>query len=832
MGILVLLGMSAMAAAIGALMFSTADALFVRQARADLLRQNQAVAHEIDDLTDRAAASLLIARNSPAFDRYFEAAVDDEAARAAALSDIQSTVVYLQQTFSIDEICLIDAQGAEVARGVLGGLAGPEDLSSDEADNPFFGATLVLANGQVYRSTEPYLSPDTHRWVVAHATPIVLPDGRHAGILHFEIPLEWFATKVRDASLAGSSSYLLDREGHVLVHNDLDVRVPATDGKESPVVVDGDPRFGFPHAIGWGSASFRLGAREALQNASGTTTFQDGERGYELVYQPVFADHWILATELPHTVIYAPGAELLRQTLILVAPLLAIAVALMIWYSARFLSPLQRLTQALTAIGSGDLEQVAGISSEDEIGELGVAFDRMAGELRASLQRQAAAEAALMHRATHDALTELPNRALLQDRLNQAVATAARSHIPFALMLMDLDRFKEVNDTLGHQAGDRLLQEVAQRLVGELRSCDTVARLGGDEFAVLLPEADAITAPSVADRLIEVLEKPIVIDGREVTIGASIGIGVHSLHGHDGETLMRRADVAMYAAKRGRHGHMLATVECEEPDSERLGLIGALRTAIDTGQLVLHYQPIVDCASGRIEAVEALVRWQHPRHGLVGPDRFIPLAEETGLIAPLTRWVLGAAVWQLHCWQAQGLAPRVAVNLSAHDVQDPALVRYVATILQESGVAADRLTLELTETAVMANPEGALEVLGSLAALGVRIAIDDFGTGYSSLSYLTRFPAHELKIDGSFVRQLGSADSRHAAVVRSTIELGHSLGMAVVAEGVEDPQAVAHLHAFGCEFAQGYAIARPLAAQDLQWAGIAHALDLKAPRAA
>ena len=342
-----------MAVAIGGLMFSTANALFVRQAHADLLRQNQSVAHEIDDLTDRAAAALLIARNSPAFDRYFETDATDEVGRGSALRDIERQVVYLQRTFAIDEICVIDANGVEIARGVLGELAGPQDLSDEEASAPFFAPTLALPNGEVYRSGEPYMSPDTNRWVVAHATPIVLADGRRVGILHFEIPLAWFATKVQDASLVGGSSYLFDRGGHLLVHPDLADVVP--DPEVDGAAHHGEPGVGFPHAAAWGSPAFRSMATEMLQNGSGAATRQDPSYQTEVMYQPVFADRWIVATELPHAVIYEPGAQLLRATLVIATPLLAVAVLLMVWYTARLLAPLRRLASALGAIAAGEL---------------------------------------------------------------------------------------------------------------------------------------------------------------------------------------------------------------------------------------------------------------------------------------------------------------------------------------------------------------------------------------------------------------------------------------------------------------------------------------------
>jgi diguanylate cyclase (GGDEF)-like protein len=797
-------------------MFSTANALFVGQARADLQRQNQSVANEIDNLTDRAAASLLIARNNPAFERFYAADPSDTTARAAALNDIQQLMVYLQHTFAIDEICLIDADGVEDARSVLGELAGAEDLSDAEAENPFFAPTLALDNGEVYRSTEPYLSPDTNRWVVAHATPIVLADGRHVGLLHFEIPLEWFAAKVRDTSLTGGSSFLLDRDGHVLVHKDLGEVIP--DPQVDLGSHHGDAGVGFPHAWTWGTAGFRTMATKILQNAvAGTATFDDAGEGSEFVYQPVFAGHWILATELPRSVIYQPGAKLLRDTLVIVVPLLSVAVLLMLWYSARLLAPLRRLSQAPAAIGAGDLEQTAGISGDNEIGELGRSFDHMAAELQTSMQQRVEVEAALQHQALHDVLTQLPNRAWLQDRLQRGIATDEHDRRPWALLLLDLDRFKEVNDTLGHQAGDRLLQEIARRLEGELRTCDAVARLGGDEFAILLGEADSVTAPCVVARLIEVLEAPVRIDGHDVVIGASVGIALYPEHGHDVPTLMRRADIAMYVAKRSGSGFALSTPDAEQPATDRLARVGALRQAISSEQLTLYYQQIVDCHSQALVGMEALVRWQHPQYGLIPPDDFIPLAEETGLIKPLTRWVIGAALRQCRAWQQAGLDLRISVNLSGHDVQDPTLPALISQHLTEIGVAASSLTVELTETALMADPERALNTLGRLSAMGVEIAIDDFGTGYSSLSYLTRLPAHQLKIDRTFVRDLAD-ETRQAAVVRSTIELGHTLGLSVVAEGVEDEATREFLADVGCDRMQGFQFGRPIPAHDvLRW---------------
>ena len=424
------------------------------------------------------------------------------------------------------------------------------------------------------------------------------------------------------------------------------------------------------------------------------------------------------------------------------------------------------------------------------------------------------AEEALAHQALHDGLTGLPNRVLLQDRLNQAIRLAQRDGRPFALCVIDLDRFKDVNDSLGHLAGDQLLQEVAYRVQKTLRASDTVARLGGDEFAVLLPEADGRTAALAAQKLVEAIGAPLMLDECDVSVGASIGICVYPENASDADALLRCADVAMYVAKQGRGGYALYAPDQDQSSSERLSLVGALRRALSQDELILHYQPKVDCQSGAVAGVEALVRWQHPHLGMIPPDTFIPLAEQTGLIRPLTRWVLTTAVRQTRAWHDEGLLLSVAVNLSAHDLQDADLPRWVAELLYEHDLDAEWLKLELTESALMSDPAKALQVLTELCDLGVRIAIDDFGTGYSSLGYLKRLPAHEIKIDRSFVADM-AAHERDQAIVRSTIDLGHNLGLAAVAEGVEDQRTLDLLGGLGCDLAQGYYLSRPLPAQSV-----------------
>ncbi|MCA1645375.1 MAG: EAL domain-containing protein, partial [Chloroflexi bacterium] len=420
-----------------------------------------------------------------------------------------------------------------------------------------------------------------------------------------------------------------------------------------------------------------------------------------------------------------------------------------------------------------------------------------------------ASEERFHYQALHDPLTALPNRVLLHDRLEQAVLTAQRDSSAMTLLVLDLDRFKEVNDTLGHHAGDRLLQEVARRLRGALRAVDTVARLGGDEFAVVLPGADALAAEIGAAKVQLALDDPLVLDECELSVGASIGIATFPMHGADADTLLRHADIAMYAAKRARGGVATYSPSSDGHSSERLMLVAALRRAIPTDELSLHYQPQIDCATGHLMGVEALVRWWHPERGLIGPDQFVPLAEQSGLIRQLTRWVLAAALAQSTGWQDLGDDVGLSVNLSSNDLLDERLPAFVAQELQRRHFPAERLTLEITESALLADPDRAGEVLAQIRQLGVRVALDDFGTGYSSLSYLKEWPVDEVKVDRSFVRNLVT-DQRDRAIVRATIDLSHSLGLDVVAEGVEDAATLRLLIAMGSDRAQGFYIARPL----------------------
>jgi diguanylate cyclase (GGDEF)-like protein/PAS domain S-box-containing protein len=424
-------------------------------------------------------------------------------------------------------------------------------------------------------------------------------------------------------------------------------------------------------------------------------------------------------------------------------------------------------------------------------------------------------EKAILHQAAHDGLTGLPNRIRLGECLTEAVAKVQREGGSAALLVLDLNRFKEVNDTFGHQDGDELLQEVAHRLASQRRCSETVSRLGGDEFALLLPSATTEDALRRADELHQVLSAAFELQGFSVETGASIGVVLAPEHGSDADTLLRRADVAMYVAKQAGGGSALYSDEHDQHSPARLALVGQLRHAIEHNELTLYYQPKVESRDGEVIGVEALVRWAHPEHGFVMPDQFISLAEQSGLIGPLTKWVIGEALRQGRAWRDDGVVLPVAVNLSMRNLHDRQLAEHVQSALEQYDLPPDALELELTESSLMADPARAMAVLSQLSAMGLRMAVDDFGTGYSSLSYLKNLPVHELKVDRSFVRDM-TGEPRDRAIVQSTIDLAHHLGLRVVAEGVEDAATWELLRRLGCDIAQGYYLSRPIPAGQLR----------------
>ena len=451
------------------------------------------------------------------------------------------------------------------------------------------------------------------------------------------------------------------------------------------------------------------------------------------------------------------------------------------------------------------------VKGRDEISQLATAFNTMQSAI-------AAREAEIVHQATHDALTGLPNRTRFLEKLALDMADAKARNDVVGMVMMDVDRFKEINDTLGHQFGDQLLIEIGRRLTHTIARADTVARLGGDEFAVRFTAKSPGQWQEIARRITAAFDAPFVLGDVSIDVDASLGIALFPEHAEDADTLIKRADIAMYDAKKNRSRSAVYEPGRDEHSLRRLALTMELRQAIARDELELHYQPKVDFRNGRVVHAEALVRWKHALHGIMRPDEFIPLAEQSGNISHITKWVLRRAITQCARWNVDGFDLGVAVNLSALDLFDSELPTYISGLLAEASLPPTRLVLEITESAVMSDPAYALKILRELKQRGVSLAIDDFGTGYSSLAHLKRLPVDELKIDKSFVKQLATATGDDAVIVRSTIELGHNMGLVVVAEGVETSAAWEVLHAFGCDLAQGYLLSRPLPAGELtEW---------------
>ncbi len=426
----------------------------------------------------------------------------------------------------------------------------------------------------------------------------------------------------------------------------------------------------------------------------------------------------------------------------------------------------------------------------------------------------------LRHQAMHDGLTNLPNRTMLFETLNREIDRAREAKATLSLLLMDLDRFKEVNDTFGHQFGDLLLQQVAFRLRNQLRETDTVARLGGDEFAILLGGTlDSTDVARMARNILNALEQPVIVDGQVLEIGASIGIALYPAHGTDARMLLRRADVAMYAAKQAQTGYSFHRDENEtrKQSADQLSLVVELRHALERNELEPYFQPKLHMRSGLMTRSEVLLRWNHPQRGQIQPSVFVPIAERTGLIRTVTDWLLERALAQVHAWRDAGAPVHIAVNISAKSLLDQALPSKIHSLLTKWDVDPRFLKIEITESSIMADPAHALAVMSMLQSMGVRLSVDDFGTGYSSLTHLRQLPIDEIKIDKSFVSGMTTSEA-DAAIVRTVIDLGHNLGKQVCAEGVEDEATWNMLRDLGCDLAQGFWISKPVSGNDLmEW---------------
>ena len=470
--------------------------------------------------------------------------------------------------------------------------------------------------------------------------------------------------------------------------------------------------------------------------------------------------------------------------------------------------PLLALVQATLRIKAGKYDHPVAMRRRDEIGQLADAFDLMMNGI-------AEREEHIQHQAEYDALTGLPNRRYVDVRLPDIAAACADGQSGFAALLICIERYSEINSSLGHEIGDNLIRIIGRKLSAAVKDTDTVARIGSDTFAAIVLHTGAADVPILAERILNLFEAPFKVEGVTIDVSVHIGVACFPEHTEEPSNLLRRADRAAYAASDALLRYALYDPRSDTSNKIRLSLMGELRDALANDGFMLHFQPQIDIGSGQLIRVETLIRWQHPDLGYLAPDQFIPLAERTGDIHRLTRWVLEQGIRQLAAWSRRGLTIGMSINLSAKDLLDRSLPLEIAALLKTHVVAADKLVLEITESALMQRPEHALSVLQSFRNMGIDLSVDDFGTGYSSLAYLSRFPVSELKIDKSFVMNMDK-NPQDLAIVQSVIDLGHRLSLHVVSEGVEELALLEQLKALGCDLAQGYGIARPMSAADLE----------------
>jgi diguanylate cyclase (GGDEF)-like protein len=526
----------------------------------------------------------------------------------------------------------------------------------------------------------------------------------------------------------------------------------------------------------------------------------------------------ILASRPDGVVIVAVLQQSLREALaplhfiqktLLILSLLSFAFALLasIWIARGITNPIRKLGALAQRIEEGDYSESVVINRNDEIGQLASAINHMSAGIEDR-------EYKIIELANLDPLTKLPNRTLFLNRLEQAIRVANLNGSHLTVMIMDLDRFKEVNDILGHHVGDLLLQEVALRLQAAVDGeCDTIARLGGDEFAMILTVADdAVTV--IANKLLSVFDKSILLEGQEIIINTSIGFSHYPQHGVDVNNLLSNADIAMYAAKENNAGYVVYDANLSWQTEEHLSLMAELRYAIANDELILYYQPKLSLVTGLIGHAEALIRWAHPKRGFVLSDSFIPFAENTGFIVIITQWVVEKVMRQQQEWRKNGIMLNISINISARDLLTPKLPELFAKLMKAYDVPPECLRLEITESSIMASPQVALNIMNELRDMGLSLSVDDYGTGYSSLAYLQKLPVSELKIDRAFVMHMES-DNNDVLIVRSTIDLAHSMGLSVVAEGVENQVIYDMLAGMGCDYVQGYFISQPVTAQNL-----------------
>ncbi len=658
-----------------------------------------------------------------------------------------------------------------------------------------------------------YISAHRHVLQVTSVMPVYNEAGKLRGVFGANFILSDISNFLNKMKVAQTGqAFIMDNRGKLIAAS---INTPLSTGGDQPrplpAIKSSNPTIqSIAHYITqqWNSiVRFSTQQRNLILKLGNQTT--------ELsVYEDGRGIHWIIAVIIPDADLTNEIKNNTFWSLILSSFAVLVAIIVGIIVTRQVTKPILQLNQHVKKLSACNWKTwtlTTDIQRHDEIGELASSFSVMAQKLSDLL-------GSLEYRSLHDALTGLPNRTLLSKRLRKAIQAAPDKPQALALLMIDLNGFKEVNDTLGHGVGDLLLCQIAKRLPTLVRPDDTFARLGGDEFAVVLPNADLTQAKQITEQLLQAIGEPFEVEAQALRVSASIGIVTYPEHGTDKDTLLQHADVAMYIAKNRQIGYVVYDYADDKHSLERLTLMTDLRQAIEQQSgLLLYYQPQLNLHNDQVQSLEALVRWYHPKYGLLGPDVFIPAAEQTGIMGPLTQTVLDMALRQCVTWQQKGIDVAVAVNLSANNLQETGLPNWINQRLTELNLSPQKLRVEMTETAMMSDTFQAKQVIADLERLGIEIVIDDFGTGYSSLSYLRQLPLSEIKIDKSFVMTM-CQNNNDTVIVQSIIDLAHNLGFKVVAEGVEDQNTQDALKQLNCDIIQGYYLSKPQPAEQLtEW---------------
>ncbi|HVK99535.1 MAG TPA: EAL domain-containing protein [Dongiaceae bacterium] len=804
--------------------FSESRTLLVKAAEQELLTSTQVIGRSFTQMLNESADNVRLLASLPAARAVFRPVrgFTNRAEAEDVLANIFNSSLALHPEYF--QIRLIEANNhglerVRVDRNSDGLHRVASDDMQEKAHYPYVYQTLRLPPGAVFISRifinhETGIHLGVNKPTLQVATAVLDEQGTKLGLVVINIDLNGLFYLLQTDLPGDMNLYLTNNEGDFLIHPNASKAFGFDRGQRMQIQTL------YPHA-----AALINGERESMvfrlheYHDSKPLERNQAAALIRLSFGELAPERFVLlGLSRPLPAIFAGTDELGRTIIQIIIAFSLCAVVLSALITRAVAQPLQMMVRAVQRFSKGHVMGELPVRSTDEIGLLARAFSDMEGMLREHLDSLHEKEVHLHHIAQHDHLTNLPNRLLLFDRLQQVIVKSHRSPQPVAVIFIDLDRFKDINDSLGHAVGDELIRQVSRRLRSLVRDEDTVARLGGDEFIVVLEQIqDPGAVVMVAQKLLAQLQNPLRVGERDLYVTASLGISLFPQDGSDPETLVRNADAAMYRSKaEGRNSFHFYTEDMTEQALSRVQLETELRQALEQNQFRLHYQPQVDLQSGAIVGLEALVRWQHPHLNLLGPNHFIPLAEDTGLIEPIGAWVLREACSQMKRWRDAGLNPgRVAVNLSGKQLRRKELVAGVLQVLDETGCEAAWLELEVTESMFMERAGEAAASLQAFRTLGVELAIDDFGTGYSSLSYLKHLPVSKLKIDRSFTLNVPDAPD-DKAITRAIIALASSLGLKTLAEGVETEAQRAFLQAEGCCEMQGYLFSRPLPPSDLE----------------